>query len=263
MYYYLYDTYVNDSKYEKVLDRIKTRLLDLDIQGKHERMSLLKNVESMIGDEVRHGAQTIIVIGNDKTFLKAVDTVARNNATIGIIPLGPGNQIAAALGIPDDERACDILAARKLTQFDLGQANSLYFFSRLTMTKNIDRLAISHQGYRVMPQHDCSEVSLYNFAIPETPAVDKQLGKIDPQDGMLDLVFRSQEKEKRGFSLFRRESPIVIDSIIQGKLFEVKSFEYLPLMLDGYKVMKTPVSVRLADKKLKVIVGKTKNEWTN
>ena len=42
MYYYVYDTYLSDKKYEKILDKVKTRLLDLEIQGKHERLTLLK-----------------------------------------------------------------------------------------------------------------------------------------------------------------------------------------------------------------------------
>ena len=91
MYFYIYDTYLADRKYEKVLDRIKTRLLDLDIQGKHEKLTLLKNIDELVEDEVRRGANTIIVVGNDKTFLKVVDAAVKNKVLLGLIPVGEGN----------------------------------------------------------------------------------------------------------------------------------------------------------------------------
>ena len=125
MYFYLYDTFLNDIKYEKVLDQIKARLLDLDIKGKHERLTLLKNLDSLITDEVKRGATTVVVVGNDKTFLKAIDPVAKNNVTLGIIPIGEDNLIAEMLGIPTGDEACEILAARKIANFNLGQVNNL------------------------------------------------------------------------------------------------------------------------------------------
>jgi hypothetical protein len=258
MYFYLYDTFLNDSKYDKVLDQIKTRLLDLDIKGKHERLSLLKNIDSMITDEVKRGSRTIIVVGNDKTFLKAIDTVAKNEATIGIIPIGENNLIAKMLGVPEGEAACDILAARKIAEFDLGQVNNLYFFSNLKVRKNIDRISVSHQGYRVVPKPKCSEVGIYNFLITGDEVYDRALDKIDPQDRLLDLVIKSAEKPSGFKGFFQKNQIEKVDGIIQGVNFEVKSFEYLPLMVDDYRMVKTPVTVKMADKKLRVIIGKTK-----
>lgn len=259
MYFYLYDTFLNDAKYDKVLDQIKARLLDLDIKGKHERLTLLKNFDSLITDEVKRGATTVVVVGNDRTFLKAIDPVAKNNVTLGIIPIGENNQIAEMLGIPSGEKACDILAARKIASFDLGQVNNVYFFSNLKIKKNIDRIAISHMGYRIMPKSRCSEVSIYNCLIKNPiEQLDPDLNKIDPQDKLLDLVIQSQESSNGFFKIFSKKKSFKVDSIIQGVNFEVKSFEYLPLMVDDYRVVKTPVLVKLAKQQIKIIIGKTK-----
>jgi len=258
MYYYLYDTFLNDHKYERVLDRIKTKLLDLDIQGKHERLSLLKNVEGLVNNEVKRGANTIIIIGNDKSFLKAVDIIAKNQVTLGIIPIGSPNNIAEILGIPTGEQSCEVLAARKIAQLDLGQISNFYFLSNIKATKNLDRLSISHQGYKVIPKVASSEVAIYNFYVPEEGLVDRKLDKVNPQDEKLDLVIKS-EKAGAGFGkIFSKKIKINVNTIIKGTNFEIKSFEYLPLMIDGYKMIKTPVSVKIADKKLKVIIGKSK-----
>ncbi len=258
MYYYLYDSFLNDRKYEKVLDKIKTGLLDLDIQGKHERLSLLKNIEALVNDEAKRGTKTVIVVGNDKTFLKAVDVATKNGLTLGIIPIGPDNQIAENLGIPQEEKACDVIAARIISEFDLGQVGEHYFFTNLKIHKNIDRLTINHQGYRVMTRPGCSQVAVYNSNFAESN-VDELMNKVSAQDGRLDLVFKSDIIPEGWKKYFTKNRDSMVDSVIQGVNFEIKSFEYLPIMIDEYKVVKTPVAVKLANKKLKVIVGKSKN----
>ncbi|OGF30953.1 hypothetical protein A2533_01475 [Candidatus Falkowbacteria bacterium RIFOXYD2_FULL_35_9] len=258
MYYYLYDSFLNDKKYEKVLDRIKTQLLDLDIQGKHERMSLLKNIDSSIDSEINKGIKTIIVVGNDKTFLKAVDVVARAGATLGIIPIGPDNLIAGNMGIPEAEMACEVIAARRIVKFDLGSVNNMYFFSNIKITKSIDRISISHQGYKVIPKAVCSEVAVINCPYSVKGLKTKFINKVNPMDGQLDLVIRSKLEVKGLKKYFVKSNEQKVDSIIQGKMFEIKSFEYLPLMVDDYKVIKTPVTVKMSEKKINVIIGKTR-----
>jgi len=88
MYYYIYDNYLTDKKYEKELDKIKTRLLDLEIQGKHEKLTLLKSIDELVKDEIKRGATTVVAVGNDKTFLKLVDVIAQSGVTLGLIPVG-------------------------------------------------------------------------------------------------------------------------------------------------------------------------------
>ena len=44
MYYYLYDSRLNDKKYNNVIAKIETRLTDLGINGKINRLSFLKNI---------------------------------------------------------------------------------------------------------------------------------------------------------------------------------------------------------------------------
>ncbi len=254
MYYYIYDTYLSEKKYEKTLDKIKTRLLDLEIQGKHERLTLLKSIDELIIDELKKGTSTVIVVGNDKTFLKVINTAARNNITIGIIPIGPENDIARTLGIPPEEAACDILAARKIVRFDLGKIKDQYFFSNLSINKNLTRLAVVKDTYKITPSAECVELNIYNFFYnSDKSLIDKKLEQVLPQDGILELAFKVKEKSK---GWFKKAEGLLVDSVIKGKKFEVKSFEYIPTLLDGLRVIKTPFVVEIEKQKLAVIVGK-------
>jgi len=255
MYYYIYDTYLSDKKYEKTLDKIKAKLLDLEIQGKHERLTLLKSIDELVVDELKKGTKTVVVVGNDKTFLKVVNTAAKNFITVGLIPVGEeDNDIAKTLGIPLEEGACDVLAARKIVKFDLGKIKDQYFFSSVSTDKTLTRISIGMEGYKITPSLDCSELSIYNYYYPRKgQEFDSKLEKINAQDGVLEVVFRKKEIEK---GWFKNTEHVQVDSIIKGSRFEVKSFEYIPMMIDGFKVIKTPFSVEIEKQKLSVIVGK-------
>jgi len=255
MYYYIYDTFLSDSKYEKTIDKIKTRLLDLEIQGKHEKLTLLKSLEELVRDEVKRGANTVIALGNDKTFLKIVNIAAQLDITLGMIPIGPNNDLAKYFGIKQEEEACEILAARKVVKFDMGKIKDNYFFSNIKVNKNVDRLGVVKGTFKVLPNPNCSEVIVSNFYYPEAEQTfEKKMKKYSAQDGKLELIIRTKPKKAGFFKKKKTISPI--DTIIQSTEFELKSFEYLPVIIDGYRVIKTPFKVEVASEKLKVIVGR-------
>lgn len=258
MYYYIYDTFLSDKKYEKTIDKIKTRLLDLEIQGKHERLTLLKSIDELINDEAKRGANTVVLLGNDKTFLKVVDAVAKNNITLGMIPIGENNNLAECLGVPMEDAACDVLAARKTVRFDLGRVGGQYFFSNVKITKSLDRVSILKDNYKIVPQQACVEADIYNFYFPRgEEKFERKMKNCSAQDQKLELVIKTKPK-RAGWFRKKSEAGANIDSIIQSGRFEVKSFEYLPVLLDDYKVMKTPITVEVEPKKLNVIVGKNR-----
>lgn len=255
MYYYLYDTYLSESRYDKVIDRIKTRLLDLDINGKHEKLTLLKSVDELVADEVKRGVSTVVAIGNDKSFLKLINVAAKYGITLGMIPIGDDNFMAKALGIPNEEIACDVIAARKVLKFDLGKLQDNYFFTSLVADKNLQRLSISKDTFKIIPSHEASEVELCNFHYAKHGDLpDAAFDKCLIDDGKLELMIKIPVKEQ-GW-LRSKTIGSKVDSIFQSRRFEIKSFEYLPVVLDGIKVVKTPQVVEVEPHKLSVIVGK-------
>lgn len=255
MYYYIYDTFLSDPRYEKVIDRIKTRLLDLDIQGKHEKLTLLKSIDELIQDEVKRGVSTVIVVGNDQTFFKVIDIVAKNDLTLGLIPIGPNNNLAKSFGIKVEEEACEVLSARKVVKMDLGRFDNQYFFSSLKITKNLPRLSIQKDNFKVIPKPECIEVDIYNFYYEVNEKdLDQELINYSAQDREMELVIKKKRKNRQWFK--KSERKYFIDTIIQGNKFKIESFEYLPVTVDGFKIVKTPLEVEIVPNKLKLIVGR-------
>jgi hypothetical protein len=257
MHYYVYDTFLNDKKYERTLDKIKTRLLDLDIQGRHEKLTLLKSLDELIIDEVKRGTSTVIVVGNDRIFQKVIDVVTRSNVILGIIPVGPDNNIAESFGITDVESACDIIAARQIIDFDLAQVNNIYCFSDVKLTKSLSRLSIVKDSYTIIPKPECVEVSVSNFYFPRGEIdFNKKMKRYNAHDQRLELIIKKEKRKKGWFN--RKQEKSLVDTIVQGDQFEIKSFEYLPVIIDDYKVVKTPLKISVAKEKVKIIVGKNR-----
>ncbi len=257
MYYYLYDSFLNNKKYEKILARIESRLTDLGISGKIGRLNILKNSNELVEDEIKGGAKTVVVVGNDKTVIQVLNALAGNKAVLGIIPLGSDNKLAEVLGIPYGEEACNLLSARRVKKIDLGKANNQYFLSNLQIKSNEVELEFE-KGYKVIPVKN-NEITIYNLAGPEIMSQSKF---IKPQDGLLETLVEPQRINLPKFlnilSKPRKFKEVGKRSIFPTKKLTVKSSgsEPVSVLLDKIKILKTPVKVEVAPKKLTVIVGK-------
>jgi diacylglycerol kinase family enzyme len=186
MYYYVYDEFIQDAKFERELANIETRLTDLGIQGKTARLALFRDPEEMIRDEVRKGVKTVIAVGNDQTLRKVIDSVASLGATLGVIPLGKSNnQIAEMIGIPTGVAACDALSARIIEEMDAGIINSGRFLHKVEVILKEDVKILHNDGYSIFAPKG-TVVQIRNLA-----KADDVVGVAHPADGKLELVMKT------------------------------------------------------------------------
>lgn len=88
-------------------------------------------------------ADTIVACGGDGTIHEAASALVGTDRTLGIVPVGSGNGLAANLNIPRNiESAIKIIAAGHSIPIDVGKMNEHYFFSN-TGT-GIDAMVIKH-----------------------------------------------------------------------------------------------------------------------
>jgi diacylglycerol kinase (ATP) len=84
-------------------------------------------------DAARRHYDYIFVAGGDGTLNEAVNGVAADpsalaGVTLGVVPIGTGNDFASALGIPDDlDQAIDALGRAEPRQIDLGRLDDQFF----------------------------------------------------------------------------------------------------------------------------------------
>jgi hypothetical protein len=245
MYYYIYDAYLADKKYQQTLAKIETRLTDLGISGKINRLSFSKNIGQILKEEVKRGLKTVVVVGNDKTIGNILNLLPDISIPLGIIPIGNDNAIANTLGIFDSESACEVLASRIIERLDVGTINNYYFLTSLSIN-NQGVILNCENSYFVEIADTDHTIEIINL---------DTTGDCSPTDGQLDTYFR-QKKQK----LWRKE--IINTSHLKHQQLVVTTIGEQPASIivnDERKVIKTPAKITLLPKKLRLIVGKSRN----
>lgn len=241
MYYYIYDSFLNNKKYNNVLARIENRLTDLGINGKISRLSMLKNVKQVLNEEVKKGVETIVIVGDDKTIGQMINVVANLNTIIGFIPIGK-SEIGNLLNIPSGETACDVLSARIIRKIDLGKINNYYFITSIEIggrgiTINCDNNYVINLPHK----NNIINVSNLNYCFNTETVVD---------DGELDLFIQSTKS-----GLFGGKKTSLTHLTFQD--IEITSNKTLPILLnDEKRIVKTPATIGVVKKKLKIVAGK-------
>jgi len=229
-----------------VVAKIENRLANFEINGKTTRMSKLKSIEDNINDEIKKGAGNIIVAGDDSSVRKVVNIIANyENIVLGIIPLGYNIEISKLLGIPYGEEACEVLSSRKIEKIDLGKINNKFFISEIFFKKG--NVEINCDGMYTIKSIEKNIVKICNMC-----AHKKKINYFNPKDGFLEILIEQQQtvfdrlmkKEKKEESIFQ-----IKKALVNGK----NSFA---LSTDGEMSVKTPFTIGIAPRKLKIIVGK-------
>lgn len=70
------------------------------------------------------GVERLVVAGGDGTVHQAVQGLAQSDTALGFIPLGSGNDLATALGVPTDPAAAvEVAFSRPVRSMDLGRVS--------------------------------------------------------------------------------------------------------------------------------------------
>jgi len=240
MHVYIYDEYLNKSKYNKAINRMEIRLTDLGLNGKIIRLGGIKNIKGTIQNEVRLGAKTIIAVGNNQTINKIIGSIIdteiygdfQKKTLLGIIPIGDDNTIAASFGIKNEEEACNILLARRVEKIDLGLVGHHYFLNQATIRSAGTKIDIDDYSLEIAEK---GEVRIINLL-----SDDKEKINSNPHDGRLELLIRTRKRDQT----FLTVKKITVTNP-QEKL-----------VVDGIVEIDTPVEIGIMQNKVNVIVGK-------
>jgi len=240
MHVYIYDDYLNKSKYNKAINRMEIRLTDLGLNGKILRLSGIKNIKLAIENEIRLGAKTIVAVGNNQTINKIIGAIIsadiysdfQKKTLLGIIPIGDDNSIASSFGIKDEENACNILLARRLEKIDLGIAQNHYFLNQASIKSQGTTLKIDDFEIEA---HEKGEIRIINLL-----SDGKENLKSSPYDGLLDVIIKTKKKDL---------------TFLSTKKLKLKNNQE-KLLLDGVLEIPTPVEISILKSAINVIVGK-------
>lgn len=252
MYYYIYDSLLNEGKYRKTLEAIEVRLTDLGIQGKIRRLNILHHQKEVVEESIRRGAKTIVLVGNDRSVAQAIDTLAKHDIAVGLIPIGrtEENTIARALGIPPDIIACDILSRRSIARLDLGKVGTHHFLTHAECHATYFECIGPRNAYRIKPIAEKVRITVTNLSTTETSSQCKST----PRDGVLELHIHDTTMAFR--DIIRSRKRVKIPSIFPIQELIIEEPKGTMLTLDGCRSVVLPATITVAHERLRVIVGR-------
>jgi len=240
MHVYIYDEYLNKTKYNRAINRLEIRLTDLGLNGKIIRLGGIKNIKGTIQNEIKLGAKTIIAVGNNQTVNKIIGAIIdteiygdfQKKTLLGLIPVGDDNSIASSFGIKNIDDACNILLARRVEKIDLGLVGSYYFLNQASIQSQGTTIEIDDYTLDITER---GEVRIINLLSDQKESI-----KSNPHDGKLDILIRTRRRD---------------ESIITVKKLKISN-PLEKLIVDGVVEVNTPVEVGIMRDKVSVIVGK-------
>jgi len=243
MYYYIYDNYLQEKKYQGALSKIESRLTDLGINGKITKLSLFKNLQKNINEEISRGIKTIVVVGDDRTLNQVINIVPSFSIPLAFIPVTTDSKIAKIAGIPYNEEACNILSTRIIQKVDLGAINNnYYFFTYLEMPG--DNVSVNcDNNYYINIEGKNNIITISNI---NSDKITKK------EDSQIELTIKHIEKKflkapKETFSYFK------------VKKINITSDKSIPILIvDEKRIIKNPIKLSISPKKLNLIVGKNR-----
>jgi len=255
MHIYIYDTFVSQKKNNSTIIKIETRITDLGLNGKIVRLSMLSSLGEVIQNEIKKGAKTITVVGNNNIFHNAINVLAylkslkqiKADIPLGFIPFGKeNNSLALGLGLNMEEAACDTISARRIKTFDLAQANDHYFLAEALISSkgtsvNIDK----NYSIEIMGQ---GEIGIVN--LPILSKLPKEIGS-NGEDGVLELFIKTKEGNK--FLSFPNKN--IKQSIFSFKDLTINN-KTKKVLLDQTIEIAPPLKINISTEKINLIISK-------
>ncbi|HEY2003838.1 MAG TPA: diacylglycerol kinase family protein [Candidatus Saccharimonadia bacterium] len=133
MYYYIVNPAAGRGQVKNLQDKLRTRLTQLGISGEWVKTTGSGDATKLTRAAVAAGHTTVVAVGGDDTVNEVINGIDHDNVAVGIIPIGSTNRVATQLGIVTWPQACEALAARRLTPYSLIAAGQKFFLSTLTL----------------------------------------------------------------------------------------------------------------------------------
>lgn len=254
LYAYLYDDFLSDPAFAKSIANIETRCSALGIQGRTARLAIFRSAKELVEGLVKDGAQTIVIVGNDKTLEKVMWFLPDLPVTIGYIPVAEPYGVAGLLGIPLGDSACDVLAARRIETLDVGRIENRYFLTDVRVPDA--RAQVDVEGrFRIGPS-SAGTVCIRNLG----GVTDQGVALADAKDGLLELTVEPHSiHPPPRFSFWRkREKNEDPSTRIYLKYGKIESKEPVDVFADNHAMNGFSFSVSIEKDRLKVITGRGK-----
>ena len=276
-------------KGRKLFPLLRQKLLDRKISFHLQFSENAEQVTHLARQAQGEGYNLIVSCGGDGTAHRSLQAMVGSPFTLGLIPLGSGNDFPRNLGIPEDlDFACDLLQKGKVRKIDVVQVDSgrymggvggVGFDSEVNAIANRLTRFLSGKAAYILPVlyktmvYRPKEISLHLDDGPLKGRVlmvafgnIKSYGKgmqitplAEPDDGLLDICWVDPVKKIR---LYRFFPTVFIGEHIKmpevhyyrSTTARVESSVPMDFYGDGEFLCQTPFTLRILPQALRVLV---------
>lgn len=135
MYYFILNPCAGRGRSVKIMQRIKEIMEKKSTKYRIIETEYPGHATIIAKDAVKNGYKRIIAVGGDGTVLEVANGMIGEEAALGIIPAGTGNDFIKTVGIPNDpEIALEIMLLNKHKKVDIGIVNKNRYFLNVSGT---------------------------------------------------------------------------------------------------------------------------------
>lgn len=265
MYYYIVDPQkLPQREFERVQNQLYSSVSEYRVAGEVVRSTGLRTINQLVENAFAHEAKTVVAVGSDETLNDVINAVAGRDMVIGFIPI-VDSEIGDYLGLKGIAQAAKTLGGRRIAELDLGKINGNLFLSKLAFGLSAPRTGLGIFDFKTLQNLFRSPSFEIRFAADEQYhghlKVTGGLIQNRGTNGNLDILLLPK-LGKWQIIKFRREiqsgkfEKIPGSSIIHIRRLEINIPEGLPLRAGSRIIAKTPVTIEVVPKGLKIIVGK-------
>lgn len=242
MYYYVFDPPSGPKEYERT-SQIKEYLNQLGIAGEMVQVQPGRSVEQLVATALIKRYSTIIAVGGSELINKMAGALATHDVVFGIIPLVEHEDIRTLIGTTDWKAAADQLKRRRWGVCQMGIfANGAVFLTPAHLDLGAThRFQLSTSTFAIQGSGGSMTV---------TPAQDG-----DDATLLVELQDRTPEK-KRWWQQFGKSGTDSPYTKLPLREFSLETFPILSISVAGIEIAKTPTSLRIEQKTLKLIASK-------
>lgn len=278
-------------KAKNKIDQIERLIKKSDFDYSIEFTKRPKHATDLAKKAADNGFETVVAVGGDGTTHEVVNGIVGSNISLGIIPIGAGNDFSNCLGIPkkDIKRSIEIIRTGKKKKIDLGKLDDEYFmgfagtgfdtmivelsFKKRNLLKLLGSFFYIYGFYNILirfkpiPLKIITKDSVIEKKVVTIIVGNSWLGgggmKLVPDakldDGLFDVCIVEEIPKFELFIVFPRvfsgthiTHPSV--NIIRTNFLRIESDRKMIVQADGEIIRSLPVNFELIPKALDVIV---------
>ncbi len=260
MYYYIVDpSKLSQKEFERVQNVLYSSLSEYKIAGEIVRVTGMRTILQLVENAFAHETKTIVAVGNDETLHEVINAVNKREVTIGYIPI-VNSEIGEIFGIKDLQSAIKTIAFRRIQDIDLGVVNGQFFLSKISFGSAETPISIKISADE---QFSATQTVISGLIVNSRENVKPtKIG--NPTDGLLDVLLLSELSRWNKF--FKKQviaqglyEELPGTSILHFKQVRIHEPSGVPIMLNTRIITRTPATITIVPKALRMIVGKARS----